>query len=113
MKHVIFLKIERKKQDLRFSRISFISKSPPQASLTLYEKEVPATRQIVDIMSDTGEQNEPWFMRINPKGLVPVLKHGDKIICESEAIIEYVDKNTSGKLCLQNILNNLSTATAN
>ena len=35
---------------------------------------------------------------MNPNGKVPVLKDGDKIVCESEEIINYVDKRCpSGK----------------
>ena len=29
-----------------------------------------------------------WFMKMNPKGLVPVLKHGDTVVTESNDIIK-------------------------
>ena len=37
-------------------------------------------------------------MRMNPNGLVPVLKDGQKIVVESEKIVDYIDsKVKSGK----------------
>jgi glutathione S-transferase len=38
------------------------------------------------------EQHEPWFVKINPNGQVPVLVHDDKVITESTVINEYVDE---------------------
>ena len=32
-------------------------------------------------------------MKMNPKGLVPVLKHGDKVVVESDDILKYIDAN--------------------
>ena len=39
-----------------------------------------------------GEQNEAWYMRITSAGVVPVLQDGEKIIKESENIVDYIDK---------------------
>uniref|UniRef100_H3B0L1 Ganglioside-induced differentiation-associated protein 1 n=1 Tax=Latimeria chalumnae TaxID=7897 RepID=H3B0L1_LATCH len=39
-----------------------------------------------------SEHNEPWFMRLNPSGEVPVLVHEDKIICEATRIIDYLEQ---------------------
>lgn len=41
------------------------------------------------------EQYEPWFMRLNPNGQVPVLKDGIKIIPGSARIIDYLEDNFS------------------
>lgn len=38
-----------------------------------------------------GDQFQPEFQKINPKGVVPVLQHDDVIITESNAIIEYLE----------------------
>jgi len=39
---------------------------------------------------------------MNPKGQVPVLKHGDKVVVESDEIIAYIDQalGTPGELAL-------------
>ena len=39
-----------------------------------------------------GEQNEAWYMRITSAGVVPVLQDGEKIIKESENIVDYIDR---------------------
>ncbi|XP_056378146.1 ganglioside-induced differentiation-associated protein 1 isoform X1 [Hyla sarda] len=39
-----------------------------------------------------SEHNEPWFMRLNPSGEVPVLVHGENIICEATLIIDYLEQ---------------------
>lgn len=56
--------------------------------LALIEKGCKFERKIIDIRA--GEQNEPEYMRMNPNGVVPVLKHGQKIIIESERIVDYI-----------------------
>jgi glutathione S-transferase len=33
-------------------------------------------------------QHERWYLEMNPRGEVPVLKHGDQIIIDSNVIIE-------------------------
>jgi len=39
-----------------------------------------------------GSGGKPdWFLKLNPKGEVPVLKHGDKVVVESDEIIKYID----------------------
>lgn len=42
------------------------------------------------------EQHEPWFVKINPNGQVPVLAHDGKVITESTVINEYLDEAFDG-----------------
>ena len=54
-----------------------------------------AEAQISDITHqsirlDQGEQYAPEFLKLNPKGVVPVLVHNDKVITESTIISEYL-----------------------
>ncbi|XP_073406872.1 ganglioside-induced differentiation-associated protein 1 isoform X2 [Dendrobates tinctorius] len=45
-----------------------------------------------DVSLPLSEHNEPWFMRLNPSGEVPVLVHGENIICEAAQIIDYLEQ---------------------
>jgi glutathione S-transferase len=40
----------------------------------------------------TNENFQPWFLGINPRGLVPVLVHDGAVHIESNDIIEYLEK---------------------
>jgi glutathione S-transferase len=44
--------------------------------------------QTVDLMK--GEQNQPWFLALNPNHAVPVLQDGDFVLTESSAILKYL-----------------------
>ncbi|XP_078541741.1 ganglioside-induced differentiation-associated protein 1 [Lissotriton helveticus] len=45
-----------------------------------------------DVSLPLSEHNEPWFMRLNPSGEVPVFIHGEDIICEATQIIDYLER---------------------
>lgn len=45
----------------------------------------------VHLVRDGGEQHGPAFKKVNPQGLVPALQHGQRLIRQSMAIIEYLD----------------------
>lgn len=46
-----------------------------------------------DVSLPLSEHNEPWFMRLNPTGEVPVLVHNDNVICDPTQIIDYLEQN--------------------
>ena len=63
--------------------------------LALSEKQVPYENQLVDI--EIRLKNfEPWYLRLNPRGVVPTLVHGDRIVTDSAHIIRYVDEAFDG-----------------
>ncbi|CAH1243151.1 GDAP1 [Branchiostoma lanceolatum] len=43
------------------------------------------------VLSPIEENFEPWYMRLNPTGLVPVLVHDGKVISDSTRIVDYLD----------------------
>lgn len=48
---------------------------------------------LVDLMA--GENFQPWFLGINPRGLVPVLVHDGAVHIESNDIIQYLESRFS------------------
>lgn len=53
-------------------------------------KGVPYVSRRID--SSTGEQRSAAYLSLNPRGKVPALKHGDVVICESLAMLTYLDQ---------------------
>jgi glutathione S-transferase len=58
--------------------------------LCLKEKGLDFKSHLMDIQA--FEQHEPWFLKINPDGQVPVLLHDGATITESTVINEYLDQ---------------------
>ena len=46
----------------------------------------------VHLLRDGGEQHGAAFREANPQGLVPVLQHGQRMLRQSVAILEYLDE---------------------
>lgn len=65
-----------------------------KALLPLYEKGVEFENRLMSLVN--FEQHEPWFLKINPQGQVPVLVHDGKMLNESTLINEYVDDAFAG-----------------
>ncbi|KAL5021061.1 hypothetical protein ScPMuIL_000216 [Solemya velum] len=57
--------------------------------MALYERQIPFIDKKINIF--LGTQNEDWYLTMNPKGEVPVLKHGDVVVYNSTDMIEYLD----------------------
>jgi glutathione S-transferase len=66
--------------------------------MTLIEKNIPHKTHLVNLWS--YDQMKPEFLRLNPKGLVPVLVDDGKVIVESDYIVDYLDKNFEGSIKL-------------
>lgn len=63
--------------------------------LALVEKGVDFERRPVDI-SEREEQFEPWYLALNPKGVVPTLAIGDEVIVDTLRIVDHVDEAFDG-----------------
>jgi ganglioside-induced differentiation-associated protein 1 len=57
----------------------------------LAEKRLDWTSHYIDILR--GEQFQPDFLAINPKGVVPVLIHDGFVVPESTTICEYLEES--------------------
>lgn len=57
----------------------------------MYEKKLKFTLYEIDISN--GEQYTPWFLEMNPKAEVPVLRNGMLVIPESGRILKYLEDN--------------------
>ncbi|XP_066991991.2 ganglioside-induced differentiation-associated protein 1 [Anabrus simplex] len=75
---------------LYYHQYSFYSQ---KVVMALHEKKLPFKSHIVNLTK--GEQFQPWFLQINPRGEVPVLKDGFKVIPDSSRILEYLEDNFS------------------
>lgn len=47
----------------------------------------------VHLVRDGGEQHAAGYRDLNPQGLVPTLQHGQRLVRQSLAIIEYLDES--------------------
>ncbi|MBE9503659.1 MAG: glutathione S-transferase family protein [Proteobacteria bacterium] len=63
--------------------------------LALEEKGVKWESRVVDI-GQPLENYKPWYMRLNPKGVVPTLVNGDEVVTDSFRIINYIDQQLEG-----------------
>ena len=67
-----------------------------QAYTALEEKCLAYSKK--SVLLPAGEVSEPWYMRINSNGTVPALVHGDKIVDDSQKIIEYLEEAFPGEI---------------
>lgn len=54
----------------------------------------------IHLLRDGGEQHSMLFNDINPQEMIPVLLHGDRILRQSLAIIDYLDETFAGSVQL-------------
>jgi GSH-dependent disulfide-bond oxidoreductase len=58
--------------------------------LALMEKGVAFNSHYLDLLS--FDQHKPGYLAINPQGTIPAMVHGERVLTESTAIMEYVDE---------------------
>lgn len=71
--------------------IYWISGSAPawRVLLTLEAKGLSYNSRV--LRTDKKEQKEPWFLELNPRGQIPLLRDGDLVVSESLAVMHYLD----------------------
>ncbi len=62
--------------------------------LALMEKGVPFDSQYIDMLN--FDQHRPEYLAINPQGTIPAMTHGERVLVESTAIMEYVNEAFEG-----------------
>lgn len=60
--------------------------------IALNLKGLPYRLQPVHLVQDGGQQHADEYQRLNPQQLVPTLLHGERVLRQSLAIIEYLDE---------------------
>ena len=63
--------------------------------LALAEKCVVYDNRFVDIELRLTNY-EPWYLRLNPNGVVPTLVHGERVVTDSVRILKYIDEAFPG-----------------
>lgn len=64
--------------------------------IALNLKELQYEQIAVNLAKDGGEQHLPDFKSVNPQELIPVLLHGERVIRQSMAIVEYIEETFDG-----------------
>jgi GSH-dependent disulfide-bond oxidoreductase len=62
--------------------------------LALMEKGVSFESHYLDMLN--FDQHKPEYLAINPQGTIPAMTHGNRVLTESTAIMEYVDEAFDG-----------------
>lgn len=68
-----------------------------KALIALYENDTPFTFQMID---PDHQENVQRILRLSPQGKFPVLIDGEREICESSMIIEYLQHYYPGQVAL-------------
>ncbi|XP_073968783.1 ganglioside-induced differentiation-associated protein 1-like isoform X3 [Rhodnius prolixus] len=63
--------------------------------MALIEKGLKYRTHLVNIAN--GEQYQDWFLKINPRGEVPVIQDGENIVPDSLRIINYLEDKYTGE----------------
>ncbi len=62
--------------------------------LALLEKGVSFDSHYLDLLS--FDQHKPEYLAVNPQGTIPAMRHGERVLTESTAIMEYVEEAFPG-----------------
>ncbi|WP_188690307.1 maleylacetoacetate isomerase [Silvimonas amylolytica] len=70
----------------------FRSSAAYRVRIALNLKNIPYRIEPVHLLKNGGDQHTADYLAINPEGLVPALRHGDLVLTQSLAIIEYLEE---------------------
>ncbi len=74
--------------------------SPGACSMAVHVvlSEIGAPYKLENVATPAGQPRAPEFLKINPRGAVPVLKEGDFVLREGAAILTYLAESTKSPL---------------
>ncbi|XP_070570531.1 ganglioside-induced differentiation-associated protein 1-like [Ptychodera flava] len=75
------------KLTLYYDKISYYSQ---RARLALLEKGIDHDIKIVSAADMAFV--DPWFIKLNPVGQIPIITHGDRVITQTPRILDYLDQ---------------------
>lgn len=83
----------------------FRSSASYRVRIALNIKNISYEKIPVHLINNGGEQHQPYYLQLNPQGLVPTLNENGHILNQSLAIIEYLEEiNPDPPLLPQNPL---------
>jgi len=68
------------------------SSSSYRVRMALNLKGIAYTQRFVHLVRDGGQQHAADYRSLNPQGQVPTLVHGDRVLTQSPAILEYIEE---------------------
>ncbi len=71
--------------------IYWISGSAPAWRVIMMAEYKQLDYQSIVLETSKKQQKEPWFLNLNPRGQIPLLKHDDVVVTESLAIMHYLE----------------------
>jgi maleylacetoacetate isomerase len=60
--------------------------------IALHLKQIPYEKCPIHLINEGGEQHRSHYLELNPQGLVPTLDDNGVLLCQSLAIIDYLDE---------------------
>ena len=70
----------------------YTAATPNGYKVSIALEELGLKYEVKKIELSNGTQREPWFLKLNPNGRIPVLKHGKEVIFDSGAILYFLAK---------------------
>mgnify|MGYP003348729183 FL=1 len=70
----------------------YTAATPNGYKVSIALEELGLKYEVKKIELSKGIQKAPWFLKLNPNGRIPVLKHGKEVIFDSGAILYFLAK---------------------
>ena len=68
----------------------YTAATPNGYKVTVALEELGLKYEVKKIDLSKGVQREEWFLKLNPNGRIPVLRHGEEVIFDSGAILYFL-----------------------